>query len=125
MVERLLRWRTASVIVGGALFVATFFAVGLGHAVIQVDFQRTPEIEGATVLIDGDSAGVLFRRGSRRLSGFKVGLGPHTVEIRHEKYGSEPAEVDAALRGVQYVLYADFESRRAGDAYHSVLVLKP
>ena len=121
---RLLRWRAAAVIAGAFIFGAYFYASGITKAVIQVDFGPAPFLEGATVLVDGDSAGVLFRRGRRRLTGFRVKVGEHTVQVVHDEYRGLPATVDADLRGAQYVLWAFPDSRRTDDGYERIIELR-
>lgn len=121
---RLLRWRAAAVIAGAFIFGAYFYASGITRAVIQIDFGPAPFLEGSTVLLDGDSAGVLFRRGRQRLTGFRVKIGEHTVQVLHDEYRGIPDTVNAELRGAQYALWAIPGSRRTEDGYERVVELR-
>lgn len=113
----------AGALVAGAYFVAWFFLSGWGGAVVQVDFNHMPELEGASVFIDGDSAGTLFGRGRQRLSGFRVGLGEHRVFLRHPGHVSDTATVQADLRAAQYLVYAYPGRRRGPDRLRSIRIL--
>ena len=103
---RILRWRVAGGIVALLFLVAYLYFSGSTRAVIQVDFNYAPELEGAVVHIDGDSVGTLFRHGRQHLTGFYVKLGPHTVSVLADGFEERPVTVEAELRGMQYVRYA-------------------
>ncbi|MEQ9400268.1 MAG: hypothetical protein RJQ04_13985 [Longimicrobiales bacterium] len=110
MSGRLMRWYAAAGFVG-LVYVGVWVYMGFGSAVIQVQWGYFPELEGSEVMIDGEVAGVLFRRGRQTLSGFRVGRGDHAVSIVHPEYASDTFVVSADLRGAQYLLFA-FERRR-------------
>lgn len=125
MAGRLSRWYAAALGVGLLYLTAWVFMAGFGGAVIQVDFNVYPELEGTVVAIDGDSAGVLFGRGRQRLSGFRVKLGEHTVTLRHDSLPSDTARVSATLRGTQHVVYAYPEGERRDGVYRRYVGLGP
>lgn len=123
MAGRISRWYAAAFGVGLLYLVAWVVMAGFGGAVVQVDFNVYPELEGTVVVIDGDSVGTLFRRGRQRLSGFRVELGEHRVTLRHDALPSDTFRVDAELRGAQYVVYAYPEGDWVGDEYRRRIAL--
>lgn len=120
---RLSRWYAAAFVAGLAYLVGWVFVAGFGGAVVQVDFQVYPGLEGTVVVIDGDSVGTLFRRGRQRLSGFRVGLGEHRVTLRHETLPADTFRVQAELRGAQYVVYAYPDGEWVGEEYRRRIAL--
>ena len=122
MAGRLSRWYAAALF-AGLLYMIAWVMMGFGGAVIQVDFNMYPELDGTVVLVDGDSAGVLFRRGRQRLSGFRVDLGRHEVALRHPTLPSDTIRVNAELRGVQYVVYAFPEGEWRDGEYRRYVAL--
>ena len=91
------------------------FAGGLTF-VIQIEFGIAPELlEGAQVVVDGEVVGTLTRMGSRTVSGFKVGDGEHSVELRLEGYRSASVSVNPASQGGAALLQADVGQVSDGD----------
>jgi len=123
MAGRLSRWYAAALIVGLLYLIAWVAMAGFGGAVVQVDFNVYPQLEGTVVAIDGDSVGTLFRRGRQRLTGFRVKLGEHTVTLRHDSLPSDTVRVNAELRGVQYVVYAYPEGGWRDEVYRHYIGL--
>lgn len=111
MAGRISRWYAGVAVAGVLYLIGWVFVAGYGGAVIQVEWGYVPKLEGAEVVIDGEVAGTLFRRGRQTLSGFRVPLGRHEVRVRLEEYDAVPYFVEADVRGAQYPIYAWTESR--------------
>ena len=83
---------------------------------LLIEVGIAPELlEGAEVVVDGGVVGALTRMGVRTLSGFKVGDGDHSVEVRLEGYASRSMTVNPASQGGSALLLADFGQVSDGD----------
>ena len=92
--RRGLRWRAAwLVVVAVMLAVWRLAAGGGGSHVIQIEFGMVPELEGASVTIDGVEAGTLEKRRNRTLNGFRVDEGDPTVQVDAEGCPGVPERV--------------------------------
>jgi hypothetical protein len=124
--ERGLRWRAAWM-VAVALVIILWRVLGTrgGSHVVQVQFGVVPELEGATVFIDGDSAGTLQKHGARTLTGFRVEEGEHTVSVGMEGCPGEQARVTTGFGAGVVMLVAEVEEYSAGAAMSCRVVLRP
>jgi hypothetical protein len=111
-----IRWRIAWLVAGAAVVILWRVAGGgAGGHVIQIQFGTVPELEGATVLIDLESAGTLQKRGSRTVAGFRVDEGEHLVQVGLDGCPGEPARVSAGEFGAgSLMLIAQVEDRYVG-----------
>jgi hypothetical protein len=83
--------------------------------VVQIQFGIDPDaLAGAEVVIDGVVAGVLERRDSRTVNGFRVEEGDHTVELRLPGCESEPARFTSGFGGGLATLVASPQTRMEG-----------
>jgi len=100
---------------GGIVLLAVFFLFGGSFGspeIIQLDFGMYPELlEGCDVEIDGKVVGRLERYGQATRSGFEVDEGKHVVRVLHEKYASQPIEVEIAKPGEKARLMLDLVER--------------
>jgi hypothetical protein len=122
-----LRWRAAWMV--AVVLVIILWRVlatpGGGH-IILVQFGVVPELEGATVFIDGDSAGTLQKRGSRTLTGFRVTEGEHTITVGMEGCPGELARVTTGFGAGRVMLLADVEDQMSRDGIPACrVVLRP
>lgn len=111
-----IRWRLAWLAAGAVVVILWRVASGgaSGH-VVQIQFGAVPELEGATVLIDQERAGTLAKRGSRTVTGFRVGNGEHLVQVGLEGCPGEPARVGTGEFGAGgLMLIAQIEDRWVG-----------
>lgn len=121
-----LRWRAAGMVaVILVIILWRVLAPQGGRHVVQVHFGMAPELEGAVVLIDGDSAGTLQKRGARTLTGFRVDSGEHTVSVGTEGCPGEPARVTTGFGAAVVVLLAEMEDRHGGAETTCRVVLRP
>jgi hypothetical protein len=92
--------------------------------IFQIEFGMAPEIfVGAEVVVDGAVLGVIERRGSRTVNGFRVPEGDHEVELRVEGFQSRSVRITSGFGGGRPFLIADIESGgRLGDP--EVIVLR-
>lgn len=104
----------------GAIAVLVLFLLWRGYAggpsyIVQIDYQWAADlVEGADVLVDGDSVGTLEKLGRRYVNGFEVSKGEHDVELRTPNCETRPEAVTLGPSRIA-VLTADFEDRmRAG-----------
>lgn len=74
---------------------------------ISIEFGAVPELEGATVLIDGKPAGKLERTGQATRIAFPVEKGKHEVSFRHPQFDCQPVTVNAELDAQKIRLMAD------------------
>lgn len=110
--ERLFRWRAAWLVAGAAVVVLWRVASGgPGGHVIQIEFGMVPELEGARVVIDGEVAGSLQKRGARTLNGFRVGEGEHTILVGLEGCPGELTRVTTGFGAGTVMLLAEIEDR--------------
>ena len=121
-----LRWRVAWLVALVLVFVLWRVVGGSrGGQVIQVQFAVVPELEGATVFIDGDSIGTLQKRGARTLTGFRVDEGEHTVLVGMDGCPGEVARVTTGFGAGVVMLMADVEERMSGLESACRVVLRP
>lgn len=117
--RRGLRWRAAWLVAGAAVAVMWTLARGDGgRYVVQVEFGAAPDLEGATVLIDGVEAGTLARRGNRTLTGFRVAEGDHVIIVRTSQCPGRPTAVTTGFgaAAVRLVAYQEGNVEREGEA---------
>jgi hypothetical protein len=121
-----IRWRLAWLVAGAVLVVLWRVAGGgAGGYVVQIQFGAVPELEGATVLIDREAAGTLFKRGSRTLTGFRVDKGEHVVQVNMAGCPGEPTRVTAGEFGSgPLMLLAEVEDRYVGGEMACRVVLR-
>jgi hypothetical protein len=108
------RWY-AAVAVAGVIVAALWWAYSGGPSyVLQVDYAFTGDlVEGAEVVVDDVVVGTLGESGRRRVVGFKLEAGDHTVAIRSERCTSRPGSVRLGPSRIQ-VMVLDFEERYSG-----------
>jgi len=107
-----IRWRIAWLVAGALLVVLWRVAGGrAGGHIVQIQFGAVPELEGATVVIDHEAAGTLRRRGSRTVTGFRVGEGDHLVQVGTEACPGVPARVSTGFGSGNLMLLAEVEDR--------------
>lgn len=123
--ERGLRWRVAGIVALAIMWIMWGLVRSDDRTVILIEFGMMPELAGtAVVMIDGDSVGILKRRGARTQSGFKVPEGDHVVSVRHPEFGSEPARVTTGFGAGQVRLMLDVAELMRDGVPESVLVLQ-
>jgi len=91
--------------------------------VLQVQFGNAPDVlVGAEVVVDDSVVGRLTRQGARTVSGFRVGEGDHTAELRLPGCTSERARFTSGFGGAVATLmwYPDITVRGS----ESVCVLR-
>ena len=121
-----LRWRAAWMVAVALVIVLwRVLRTGGGGHVIQVQFAMVPELEGATVFIDGDTAGTLHKRGARTLTGFRVDEGEHTVSVGMEGCPGEEAQVTTGFGAGVVMLLAEVEDRMIREESSCRVVLRP
>ena len=121
-----IRWRVASLVAGAAVVILWRVAGGgSGGHVIQIQFGMAPELEGARVLIDGEEAGTLQKRGARTLTGFRVEEGEHMVQVDMEGCPGDMARVTTGFGAAGVMLIAEREDRYAGGEPACRVVLRP
>lgn len=120
-----IRWRIAW-LAAGALVVVLWRVAGgrAGGHIVQIQFGAVPELEGATVVIDHEAAGTLQRRGSRTVTGFRVGEGDHLVQVGTQTCPGEPARVSTGFGAGNLVLLAEMEDRWVGGQAACRVVLR-
>ena len=126
MAHRGLNWRIAIIVVGMVMAISygVFLTSGPRY-VIQIEFGIFPaELDGTEVVIDGEVAGRLTRRGARTQTGFKVDEGDHVILLKHATFSSEPRTVTSGFGAGQLLLMVDLEDRFDGTMSESVLVLR-
>lgn len=108
------RWY-AALAVAGAIVVALWWAYSGGPSyVLQIDYAFTGDlVEGADVVVDNVVVGTLEGTGRRRVVGFRLEAGEHTVDIRSEQCTSRPESVTLGPSRI-HVLVLDFEERYSG-----------
>jgi hypothetical protein len=113
------------VLVGGILLILLWrFCGGAPGRRVQVDFSIDPELfSGAEVVIDGEVVGSRQPSGARNFTGFHVGKGEQTVEIRLAGYLQEPTRFVAGFgRSGRFI--ADLEYRALEGTPRNVLALR-
>ena len=105
------RWY-AALAVAGAIVLALWWAFSGGPSyILQIDYAFTGDlVEGAEVVVDDAVVGTLQGTGRRRVIGFKLEAGEHTVDIRTENCTTRPEAFALGPARIK-VLVLDFEDR--------------
>ena len=105
------RWYSAGAIAVVVLFLLWRAYAGPPSYILQIDYQWAADfVEGADVMVDGDSVGTLEKLGRRFVNGFEVARGDHTVELRTANCETRSEKVTLGPSRIA-VLTADFEDR--------------
>lgn len=108
------RWYAALAVAGAIVLGLWWMYSGGPSYVLQVDYAFTGDlVEGADVMVDDSVVGVLQGTGRRKVVGFKLEAGDHTVDIRSERCTSRPEEITLGPSRI-HVLVLDFEERYSG-----------
>ena len=101
-------------------FVALGGRIGPGsRSTVIIDYSIEPRLfEGAEVVIDGESAGLLHLLGSHPRTGFEVKKGVHEVRLAVRGFACRPRRIDVA-RGNSVVLRAEVPETLIGDNLES------
>ena len=119
---RSLRWRAAIMVLAVGFVISWVFMSGRGGYLIQIDYAWGGEfLDSATVMIDGDTAGILHQvTPGQRVTGFKVEPGEHVVSVQREGCEGRPDTVSLGPRETRFVLLmADVD-----DGYRCRVVLR-
>ncbi len=92
---------------------------------ISIEFGMIPELEGATVLVDGRPVGKLERTGQATRIAFPVSKGVHEVTIRDSRFACEPIKVKCELDAQKIRLMAEIADRVGTDgSIRQMIVLR-
>jgi hypothetical protein len=105
------RWYAAGAVAVVILFLLWRAYAGWPSYIVRIDYQWAADlVEGAEVLVDGESVGRLERLGRRTVNGFRVTKGEHEVDLRLADCETRPEKVTLGPSRI-VVLNADFEER--------------
>ncbi|RMH12210.1 MAG: hypothetical protein D6701_13785 [Gemmatimonadetes bacterium] len=110
MAQRALNWRIASIVTGIILVFLLSRALGGPEHTVTVDWAMWPELEGAVVEIDGDSVGTLAPYGQRKVTGFAVDEGEHSIRVRSGDLDGLERTFTAGFGGGHVRMMLDVES---------------
>ena len=118
------RWYASGAIVVVLLFLMWRLYAGGPSYIVQIDYQWAAHlVEGADVLVDGDSVGTLEKLGRRFVNGFEVSKGEHTVELRTPNCETRAERVTLGPSRIA-VLTADIEDRMSAGTMGCVVFFR-
>jgi hypothetical protein len=74
---------------------------------VSIEFGAVPELEGATVLIDGKAVGKLEKTGQATRINFPVPKGTHEVTLQSPQFDCRPVQINAELTAQKIRLMVD------------------